>query len=126
MHGTPLGDDLTRDAVLFRYWRALDLSVAAIRAALTKWFLEPAQTLTIGELLRLARTRGFLLDADQWLPFFATRFDPPEMLDGDRCFEQAQAFTIRAQVLLTTLASIRQRDERARRELAGDSESLPR
>jgi hypothetical protein len=118
-------DDLIRDAVLFRYWLALDLIAPMLRATLSESFAEPAHALTVGELLRLARTRGFLPDADKWLTFFAARFDPPEILDIDRCFEHARSFSIRAKVLLTALASLTQCDERARQDLSGESAPSP-
>ncbi len=116
-------DALVRDAVLFRYWHALDLIAPLLRTTLRTTFAEPAQAITIGEVLRQARMRGFLLDADRWLAFFATRFDPPEVIDFDRCFEQARSFTIRAKVLLSTVASLQKRDERARHELSEESSS---
>lgn len=110
-------DEMTRDAVLFRYWRAIDLSVPAIRMALCDWFGESAETLTIGELLRVARARGLMPDADLWLPFFATRFDPPQLLEPARAFDQARTFIACAKLLLQVLDKTERREASARMSL---------
>lgn len=105
--------DLVRDAVLFRYQHALDLSLVVMRTALVECFRERVDSLTVGELLRQARTRGLLPDADQWLTYYASHFESPFLFDHKRSFEQARSFVVRSKSLLVTLATVSRRDQQA-------------